>query len=281
MGDVQTSNPLPGPYRTGSYLISDSGPDNFRSAMSLGDHPYRASGSHQLSPGGFARVLDQGVVEPFKPGEIYIVDLREETHCFFNGDPVSWYSDNDFGNVGQDRGWIIADEKARLDLYKKRTTQLFTIEPDPSDDLQQERVIPVSYQNLYVSEARSEAELAPILTDLFRPTRVHYRRITVTDHCAPGAQALSEIQDLRRSVRDNDWVHFHCHGGDGRTTTFLALWDMLTWKLSDDPLPSLEQFAARQLQLFPYVLDPSGTTGWKLPLAEARWEALGRFLVPV
>jgi hypothetical protein len=277
MNDVQTSNPLPGPYRTGSYLISDSGPDNFRSAMALEDHPYRASGSHQLSLGGFARVLDQ-VVDLFRPSEIYIADLREESHCFFDGDPVSWYSDNDFGNVGQDRGWIIADEKARLDLYKGRTTKLFTIEPDPSDDLHQERVVPVGYQNLYVSETRLEAELAPILTDLFRPTRVHYRRITVTDHCAPDVRALSEIQDLRRAVRDNDWVHFHCHGGDGRTTTFLALWDMLTWELSGDPMPSLEEFAARQLQLFPYSLDPSGTTGWKLPLAEERWDVLGRFL---
>lgn len=277
MNDVDTSNPLPGPYRTGSYLISDAGPDNFRSAMSLEDHPYRASGSHQLSLAGFARVLDEGVVSPFGPEEIYIVDLRQETHCFFNGDPVSWYSDNDFGNVGQDPGWIYADEQARLGLYEGRSTKLFTIEPDATDDLQQERVIPVSYEEIWVGVARAEADVAPILTDLFKPTRVQYKRIPVTDHCAPDALALSQLANLGRIVRENDWVHFHCHGGDGRTTTFLALWDMITWELSGDPMPSLEEFAARQLQLFPYSLDPSGTTGWKLSLAEGRWDVLGKY----
>ena len=31
------------------------------------------------------------------------------------------------------------------------------------------------------------------------------------------------------SLKPGDWVHCHCHGGDGRTTTFLALFDMVHW----------------------------------------------------
>ncbi len=54
---VQIANPLEAPYRTGAYLISDvnsTGLANFRSAIHLADHPYRASGSHQLSLIDFA-----------------------------------------------------------------------------------------------------------------------------------------------------------------------------------------------------------------------------------
>lgn len=291
MSDVNFANPLAGPYRTGSYLISDVGPDNFRDAMTLPDHPYRASGSHQLGVADFVRVLNQVVVLR-KPRKLYLVDLREETHGFFDGAPVSWYADNDFGNVGMGKDLIVAEEEARLKAYEGKSTQLFTIEDDSSDDLQQERVVPISYTDVGPRSVRTEKEVAELLTDVFAPTQVEYMRIPVTDHCAPTESTLRDIRYLESmSSGWDNWVHFHCHGGDGRTTTFLALYDMLCWKRAasrasgeSDPFPTLRWFADRQCQLFPYALDPAGgscgkaTTGWKLPLAQARWTVLGDFL---
>jgi hypothetical protein len=113
---VIVANPLWKPYRTGSYLIYDvpAGKEkesqHFRSAMSskLPDHPYRASGSHQLNVAEFAHAFGK-VVKDHAPSTIHLVDLREETHGFFDllegayrrsGVAVSWYADNDFGNVG-------------------------------------------------------------------------------------------------------------------------------------------------------------------------------------
>lgn len=284
--EVNTANPLGAPYRTGSYLISDEGPDNFRTGMALTDHPYRASGSHQLGISDFVTVLGEGVINPYQPETLCLVDLREETHGFFNGTPVSWYSDNDFGNVGMSAGLIIAEEEARLGVYEGEKTQLFTIEDDATDDLKQERVLPVSYVETVVSSARTEAEVAELLSDVFKPTKVTYVRIPVTDHCAPGEKALTRLENLASA----SWVHFHCHGGDGRTTTFLALYDMLSWFRENrrgsvgTPLPSVEEFAARQCQLFSYCLNPDGctncgeaTTGWKLSLAQQRWNAINDF----
>jgi hypothetical protein len=286
---VNVSNPLEVPYRTGAYLIYDKGAaDNFRSATGLPEHTYRASGSHQLDFLEFADVLYDKVIKGHRPSTIYLVDLREETHGFFDGVAVSWYADNDFANVGQPKEWITADEEARLRALAGQTTQVFTIECDRRDDRKQQRVTPVSYTDRPVGATYNEAEVAKMLTAKFKRTRVEYVRIPLTDHCAPSDGALEELRELWKRVGDNDWVHFHCHGGDGRTTTSLALYDMLCWKKSGAPLPSLEQFGCRQCQLFAYCLDPRGCdcpgckrlpaiAGWKKSLAEKRWAKLEEF----
>lgn len=277
---VQTANPLTAPYRTGSYLISDEGPDNFRSAMTLADHPYRASGSHQLGVADFARILNP-IISTYQPSVLSLVDLREESHVYFNGNPFSWYADNDFGNVGMSRKQVQEDERAKVESSRGSSVQIFTTTDDAADDLQQERVLPVSYTELMVHAAQTEAEVAKILGDVFSGTKVQYIRIPVTDHCAPRAAALSSLQGI---WSNSGWVHFHCHGGDGRTSTFLALYDMLCWKASGDPLPTLEEFADRQCQLFDYCLNPGGCTctkptkAWELSLAQERWKVLGEFL---
>jgi Inositol hexakisphosphate len=292
--EVNVHNPLQRPYRTGSYLISDEGgTDHFRSAWDpkLGAHRYRASGSHQLDADEFARVLGGNVVEPHRPSRIYLVDLREETHGFFDGRAVSWYADNDFANVGQPLSWIERDEDERLRALVGQTTQVFALDtkaPAP-DNRHQQRVTPVSYTEVRVGGAYPEAMVAEMLATKFR-LPVIYRRIPVTDHCAPSDAALGELLQLWAQVgKDNrSWVHFHCHGGDGRTTTFLALYDMLWWKKSKDPLPPLQVFACRQCELFHYCLNPDAcdcgtckgqppSTGWRRSLAKVRWVVLEEF----
>jgi hypothetical protein len=291
--EVEVANPLKVPYRTGSYLIYDEGgTDHFRSANGLTEHPYRASGSHQLDFDEFVRVLGQGVVGPDKPSTLYLVDLREETHGFFDGIAVSWYADNDFANVGQPKDWITAEEKARLGALAGRMTQVFTIEDDRRDNREQQRVMPASYRDIVVGAAYDEAEIAKMLTAKFKPATVAYVRIPVTDHCAPSDAALDELRTVANKVTPNDWVHFHCHGGDGRTTTFLAMYDMWCWKKANYPgYLSLEGFACRQYKLAPhYCLNPFGCNcvppppppsqpiaGWKRPLALERWQKLQQF----
>jgi Inositol hexakisphosphate len=289
---VNVSNPLLRPYRTGSYLIYDQGgTDHFRCAMDLKPHSYPASGSHQLDEREFLDVLAVNVVTRHKPKRIYLVDLREETHGFLDGIAVSWYADNDFANVGQSWTWIQTDERLRLQLLQGETPQLFSLDMHPADNRCQQRVAPMSYTELKVGKAATEEKVAEWLAgELGVP--VTYRRIPVTDHCAPSTRALAELRRLWReaSEQQGSWVHFHCHGGDGRTTTFLALWDMLSWKRTGQPLPPLSEFACRQCQLFNYCINPAGCgcgkceedeaavdSDWKLPLAQARWQMLEEF----
>ncbi len=316
--DVNVCNPLLLPYRTGSYLIYDvdkgdvdkgdvdkeevdkgdvdkgdkGDVHHFRSAWDykLGEHRYRASGSRQLDLGTFIHVLGNKVVAPHKPSQIYLVDLREETHGFLDGRAVSWYADNDFANVGQSLSWIMQDEQSRLaTLQDQKATQVFNKKYDVADDRGQERVAPVSYTDVVVGKTYTEATAAEVLTSEFN-LPVIYHRVPVTDHCAPTEVAISQLTALFAQVRKDpqSWVHFHCHGGDGRTTTFLALLDMLWWKKSKDPLPPLTDLACRQCALFQYCLNPDGcrcangfsaqpVAGWKRPLADVRWAVLEQF----
>jgi len=266
-------------FRTGSYLIHDYVPDpknpnptNFRQGTGLQDTPFRASGSHQLDVSGFATVLKP--VAP--PGtQLYLVDLREESHLFFDGRAVSWYADKDFANVGQTLDWIIADEAAQLErITALPETQLYCIQEDD-----QGNVTPTGYSELVVKSAATEENVAAQF-----PFSTKYVRIPVTDHCMPSEDALNTFTNLCLGLKSGDWVHCHCHGGDGRTTTFLALFDMVNWFKTNgtSAFPTIEVFAQRQCQIFSYCLNPYGcpnagdcaaapTIDWKYFLALKRW----------
>jgi inositol hexakisphosphate len=308
---INLKNPLSAPYRTGSYLVydvtavskkdppgSDKDPEHFRSAWSFGTHPYPASGSHQLDATRLVEILKSNVIGPYRPRDLFLVDLREETHGFLDGRAASWYADNDFGNVGQSPALIERDEEARLGVLAGQTVQVFTIANDQGDNRKQQRVMPMSYEEVAVRTAGTERQAFDGLK--IGPSTVHYVRIPVTDHCGPSESALAHLRariPVSTSPADA-WVHFHCHGGDGRTTTFLALYDMLCWRHSKDPLPpgGLDAIARRQCLLFWYCLKPNGCKqpdgspwghcalpsdpppSWKPPLEKARWQILEGFL---
>lgn len=266
-------------FRTGSYLIYDYDPahgsNNFRVGTGIKDTPFRASGSHQLDVSGFATIL-----KPLAPPgtQLYLVDLREETHLFFDGQPVSWYADKDFANVGQTLDWIVADEAAQLKrITDLPTTQLYCINEDA-----QGNVTPTGYIELSVKSAATEEDVAAQF-----PFRPKYIRFPVTDHCMPSEDALNGFVELCVKLKRDDWLHCHCHGGDGRTTTFLALFDMVNWFKTNgtSAFPTLDVFAERQCQIFSYCLNPNGcpdagkckatpTIDWKYYLAVQRWRFL-------
>lgn len=316
---INVHSPLSVPYRTGSYLVYDiepvgekdppvngKNPENFRSAWSLDTHPYPASGSHQLDAPRLVETLENKVIGPYRPRDLFLVDLREETHGFLDGRAASWYADNDFGNVGQSPALIERDEEARLGVLAGQTVEIFKIANDPGDNRCQQRVMPTSSEEVALRTAGTERQAFD--GRKIGPSTVHYLRIPVTDHCGPSESALTDLRTrIPVSTSPADaWVHFHCHGGDGRTTTFLALYDMLCWRHSNDPFPLAggHAFACRQCLLFSYCLNPDGCKQadgrpwgqchatvkeppghakvkeppWKLPLERVRWEILEDFL---
>src|SRR6266545_2780362 len=232
---VNVNSPLWEPYRAASYLVYDydapsDGKDhtNFRKGTDckIADHKFRASGSHQLDVELLTATLRDKVVDPEKvSGRLYLVDLRQETHVFFDGRAVSWYADNDFGNVGQPLPWIEADEAAQLAKIKAvPTTQVFSFtkaKTPKEDNRNQNRVTPTGFSGISVAEAKTEAM---VMRDLRIDCEVSYVRLPVTDHCAPTAGALIQLLELWTQVRPNDWVHYHCHGGAGECTKAARDW---------------------------------------------------------
>ena len=157
-----------------------------------------ASGSGEFSASGLRALLE--VLAEKTSAPICIVDLREESHGFFNGTAVSWYGERDWGNVG--------------------------------------------------------------LTQ-------------ATDHIWPEPAAVDEFVRFYKTLPDDVWLHFHCQAGEGRTTEFLAMYDILK-----NPTVPLKDVLYRQCLLGgSYVahVEPAGSTYWKVPYYEEKARHIALF----
>jgi len=200
---------------------SDSAPS--REGLSF----LRMSGSSQFSEGGLKRIKDRLAGE-----RLVVVDLREESHGMMNGLPVSWKGEHNWANRGKTLDEIQADERERLDalLSKKNVTVARILEQDDVEELLEESVL--------VKTARTEQEVC-------KAAAVGYMRIPVTDHCRPSDRTVDEFVQFYRGRPRDLWLHFHCKEGKGRTTTFLALCDMM----HNARKVSLDDMAQRQYLL--------------------------------
>lgn len=54
-----------------------------------------------------------------------------------------------------------------------------------------------------------------------------YIRIPVTDKEKPSDDMVDYFVQFVQSLPQNTWVHFHCEEGLGRTTTFMAMYDIM------------------------------------------------------
>lgn len=171
----------------------------------------RASGSAQLTAGGFASLY--AILSAAAPGSpIYIVDLRQESHGFADGIPVSWHEKGNHANAGKTVEEIKLDEAERLSSLVGNTT---TFAPKGKTDKKLFESIKFA-----PTSVKTEEE---IVTDMgFR-----YARIYATDKTWPSDEAIEDFLKFIESLPDGAWLHFHCHAGHGRTTSFMAMYDMI------------------------------------------------------
>jgi protein-tyrosine phosphatase len=125
--------------------------------------------------------------------EIVVIDLRLESHGFANGLPVSWKNSE---NVGKTCEQILVDEAILLQ-------ETFAI--------QQIDVFPVH-------SIATEKEIVEGLG-------FKYIRLPILDHSHPTDEQVDEFLHLFR-MYPNSWLHAHCAVGRGRTTLFMAMFDM-------------------------------------------------------
>ena len=158
---------------------------------------------------------------------VYILDLRQESHGFFGGSAVSWYGKNNWSNRGMNAKQAEADDILQLD---KALNQEIEAVPLGNEDK-------ASFQAVsgIVKHAVTEREAA-------EKAGFRYVRIAATDQVWPEPQAVDEFLEFYKSLpAEPVWVHFHCQAGHGRTTIFMAMYDMLR-----NPNAALETIAARQ-----------------------------------
>ena len=202
------------------------------------------SGSAQFSPKQFKSLIKYLKTQTDK--DIYIIDLRQETHGFLNDNTaVSWYGLHDWGNIDKTTSEIIKDERQRLNAQIGKTIEIGNISSDKV----------ASTDKIKVHSAMTEK-------DLVHKYGLNYVRITTTDHIWPKPEYIDQFIDLYRNLPPNAWLHFHCEAGAGRTTEFMAMYDIL--KNPDIPLKDI---LYRQYLIggnyVAYTVDTNKSNNWK------------------
>jgi protein-tyrosine phosphatase len=254
--DLKLAENLPRNFRTTDDPLKSNNREQLPATNGLAD--VHASGSGEFTADNLKLVLAR------TRGPVTVFDLRQETHIFINGLPISWFATNDWANVGRSQAAIEADESARVQSLKPGSE----IAVHPGEAVKKAGVDSATPQRVAV-------ERASIERDIVEAGGAHYVRITVTDHARPLDDEVDRFILAVRALPPAGWAHFHCEAGRGRTTIFMVLYDMLR----NAAHLSLEDIVCRQKILsHGYdVLQPAERGNWKAPYTADRVEFVRAF----
>lgn len=197
-------------------------------------------------------------------GLVWIVDLRQESHGFIDGRPFTWYAYENRGNEGKTGDAIEAEEALALKQVKaERTLTIHTI-----TDKDAGRVYGANAEAIEPRNVQSERELVESLG-------LHYIRFYVQDRHPPDDAEIDRFVTWVQSLPPDAWVHFHCRAGSGRTTTFMAMHDIL----KNAKAVPLEDIIQRQALIGPKDLSkmPDSGPNWRRVAAENRMAFIEQF----
>lgn len=203
---------------------------------------------------------------PIAPQKIWIVDLRQESHGFINGMPISWYNDQNTANKNKTPNQIARQEKTLLEnLRHDSTVTVYTL--NKLDDGKSTAIDPITLVSHLIE---SEEELVTKLN-------ANYKRFYILDHHRPDDFAVDDYVNFVKNVlKPGEWLHFHCRGGKGRSSTFIVMYDMIL----NGKNTSFVDIMRRQEAMGNTKLDATPTkTGklWKTGAARERFVFLQKF----
>lgn len=252
--DAENAPGLPRNYRTCDDAYRAIPPRYAKEASSRipsckGLSELHISGSSQYSEKGLDAILAD--LRNRTQGPIVLVDLRQESHGFVNGMPVSWYGKRNWANRGKGHFAVLADEAQRIHALQGQDVTLVRLKTDKRS---------ASTMTVEAGQVLTEAELAA-------QKGVMYVRFTATDHLWPDAGEIERFRRFVKTLPKDAWLHFHCVAGEGRTTAFMTMYDML--KNPDVPY---EDIVLRQLRIggvyTPFL--GKGLSTWKKPYYRAK-----------
>lgn len=205
----------------------------------------RCSASAEFSGSGLAMIRDKIRTAAGSNAVIYVVDLRKESHGFVNGDiPVSRYTKKNLGNYNLKAADV---EKAEKNDLQSLVGREMTFVPKGKTDTKL-----FGASTVKVEQVETEKDVASRLG-------MRYKRIPIADQTAPNDEDIDVFVKFYKKLPANAWLHFHCHAGHGRTTTFAVFYDILS-----NPEVALEDIVARQYAL--------GGTNLFLPGKKDNWK---------
>jgi protein-tyrosine phosphatase len=245
---------------SGVRLVLDA-----RNSLSL-PRNFRVSPDLHMAGGAqYSEMELQQILQRLRGKKLLVIDLRQESHGFLNGNAVSWYGPQDAANAGKTAREIEADQRWRLAALRAKKNVKVDSALRKSADGSIESAKPVEFA---VHSVMSEAELA-------EKNHLRYQRIYVQDFHAPSVHETNRFIKLVRDLPASQWIYFHCHAGIGRTTTFMVMFDMMRNAKQD----SFEKILARQEAIGGKDLSvlPASKASFKYAAADERMEFLHSF----
>ena len=225
-GQYEFTKPKPRYHIDPDYIPSTEGLDQLN-----------ISGSAQFSEPQFHQ-LAKTLRKLAKGKRVYVIDLRQESHVFLNGNPISWYSEHNWANAGLTLSQIRQDEAKRFGTLLGRTIDAYGVAHDMKSG------------HTKVTVHSCVMEQTAVEDEGFR-----YLRLPAPDLSWPPAALIDEFIEFVKGIdMAKTWLHFHCHAGTGRTGIFMMLYD----KLKNPTVPMADIAIRHALTGSEYPLYSSG-----------------------
>ncbi len=189
---------------------------------------WRVSASSEFTAGALQAMLTDPKFLSDR-GRLVVVDLRQEPHAVVGKATVTWVEpgdERDHGLLGLQEDHERPTEKRFVEALRDALAAKATVPAYKPLDKNGRLPLELKPHKPLEGAVQTEGELV---------TRANavYLRIPVPDHAMPETDA--DVETFVRRVREEQavlgekrpWFHFHCRGGRGRTTTFVALFDAL------------------------------------------------------
>ncbi|KTD43354.1 fused DSP-PTPase phosphatase/NAD kinase-like protein [Legionella quateirensis] len=198
--------------------------------------------------------------------QVFIIDLRQETHLFINGLPISIFYKKDEINWGKTLTEINKTEQNWVNyLSIKGTVQINNL-GRPISGIK----VPTNPVTVSIKNTHTEKEISQL-------SGLEYFRIPVPDYHPPSPEQVDHYLTLFKKLPAKAWLHYHCAAGKGRTTTFMVMHDIL----ANGTQVSLSDIVTRQSRLGGINLfEPSeslSTQPWKNEYHRARIDFIKLF----
>lgn len=195
------------------------------------------SGSEEPSEKGWRSIAEYiAMRRPKIEQPAVVIDLRQESHGFLNGRAITLVSNFNWLNLGKTNEQVTQDQENWLMSLraKKIVNGILTLAQYRDKEF-------VHGKSMAVSSVKNEEYYV-------HRWGFEYHRLYISDHRHPSDSEVDSFLNLVKSKPEKTWFHVHCRGGKGRTSTVLAMFDML--KNADKV--SFDEIILRQASISPY-----------------------------
>lgn len=176
------------------------------------------SGSAQFTKHQLGNLITKILNAKSQTKKIFIIDLRQESHGFLGNLPFRFYAKDNA--INKDIPIDKIDEVESYEISKLDSLEVLNI----FSKNENEKPISLEPENI-----KTEKEIVEFYQSFLaiKNVEIEYVRFHLQDHHFVHDDEMHKLKELLSSIDFKDtWIHFHCAGGKGRTTSFMIMTDM-------------------------------------------------------